>query len=81
MSCEKRSSLKEGYLVRYADDFKIICRDWRSAQRWYHAVILYLKDRLKLDISPEKSQIINLRKRESEFLGFTIRAKKRVKSE
>jgi RNA-directed DNA polymerase len=32
-----RSSLKEGYLVRYADDFKIICRDWKSAQRWYHA--------------------------------------------
>jgi RNA-directed DNA polymerase len=72
-----RSSLKEGYLVRYADDFKIICRDWRSAQRWYHAVILYLKDRLKLDVSPEKSQIINLRKRESEFLGFTIRANKK----
>ncbi|MDQ8738679.1 group II intron reverse transcriptase/maturase [Paenibacillus sp. LHD-38] len=72
-----RSSLKEGYLVRYADDFKIICRDWRSAQRWYHAVVLYLKDRLKLDVSPEKSQIINLRKRESEFLGFTIRANKK----
>jgi RNA-directed DNA polymerase len=72
-----RSSLKEGYLVRYADDFKIICRDWKSAQRWYHAVVLYLKDRLKLDVSPEKSQIINLRKRESEFLGFTIRANKK----
>ena len=28
--CAKiRSSLKEGYLVRYADDFKIICRDWK----------------------------------------------------
>jgi RNA-directed DNA polymerase len=74
-----RTSLKEGYLVRYADDFKIICRDWKSAQKWYHAVVLYLKDRLKLDISPEKSQIINLRKRESEFLGFTIRANKKGK--
>ncbi len=38
---------------------------------------LYLKDRLKLEISPEKSQIVNLRKRESEFLGFTIRANKK----
>jgi RNA-directed DNA polymerase len=74
-----RTSLKEGYLVRYADDFKIICRDWKSAQKWYHAVVLYLKDRLKLDISPEKSQIVNLRKRESEFLGFTIRANKKGK--
>jgi hypothetical protein len=34
---------------------------------------------LKLDISPEKSQVINLRKRESEFLGFTIRANKKGK--
>lgn len=58
---------------------KIICRDWKSAQKWYHAVVLYLKDRLKLDISPEKSQIVNLRKRESEFLGFTIRANKKGK--
>ena len=42
-------------------------------------LVLYLKDRLKLDISPEKSQIVNLRKRESEFLGFTIRANKKGK--
>lgn len=70
----KKTNLKEGYIVRYADDFKILCRDWKSAQKWYHAVRLYLKDRLKLEISPEKSKIINLRKRESEFLGFAIKA-------
>jgi len=79
---KKRTNLKEGYLVRYADDFKILCRDGKTAQKWYHAVRLYLKERLKLDISPEKSQIVNLRKRKSEFLGFTIKAnikrKKRV---
>lgn len=79
---KKRTNLKEGYLVRYADDFKILCRDGKTAQKWYHAVRLYLKERLQLDISPEKSQIVNLRKRESEFLGFTIKAnakrKKRV---
>ena len=48
---KRRSTLKEGYIVRYADDFKILCRDWRTAHKWYHAVKLYLKDRLKLDIS------------------------------
>ncbi|WP_408006423.1 group II intron reverse transcriptase/maturase [Pseudalkalibacillus sp. A8] len=74
---KKRTNLKEGYLVRYADDFKILCRDGKTAQRWYHAVRLFLKERLHLDISPEKSQIVNLRKRESEFLGFTIRANKK----
>lgn len=76
---KKRTHLKEGYIVRYADDFKIICRDWKTAEKWYHAVKLYLKERLKLDISPEKSKIINLRKNESSFLGFTIRANRKRK--
>ncbi|OMD23006.1 group II intron reverse transcriptase/maturase [Paenibacillus odorifer] len=73
----KKTRLKEGYLVRYADDFKIFCRDWRTAQKWYVAVRLYLKERLKLELSPDKSKIVNLRKRPSEFLGFTIRAVKK----
>ncbi|QQK79909.1 group II intron reverse transcriptase/maturase [Salicibibacter cibi] len=76
-NAKKRSRLKEGYLIRYADDFKILCKDGETAQKWYHAVRLYLRDRLKLDISPEKSHIVNMRKRESEFLGFTIRADKK----
>jgi RNA-directed DNA polymerase len=76
---KKRTYLKEGYLVRYADDFKILCRDWKTAEKWYHAVKLFLKERLKLDISPEKSKIINLRKHESAFLGFTIRANRKGK--
>ena len=72
----KTSKLKEGFIVRYADDFKILCRDWKTAQKWYNAVKLYLKERLKLDVSPEKSKVINLRKNESEFLGFVIKAVK-----
>lgn len=76
---KNRTHLKEGYIVRYADDFKIICRDWKTAEKWYHAVKLFLKERLKLDISPEKSKIINLRKNESAFLGFTIRANRKGK--
>lgn len=75
----RSTNLKEGFIVRYADDFKILCRDWRSAQKWYHAARLYLKERLKLDISPEKSKVINLRKHSSEFLGFTIRATRKGK--
>ncbi|MDN8588667.1 group II intron reverse transcriptase/maturase [Paenibacillus sp. 11B] len=70
----KKTKLKEGFIVRYADDFKILCRNWETAKKWYHAVRLYLKNRLKLDISPEKSKIQNLRKKKSEFLGFTIKA-------
>ncbi|MCM3454774.1 group II intron reverse transcriptase/maturase [Heyndrickxia oleronia] len=73
----KESNLKEGYIVRYADDFKIICRDYKTAIKWFYAVKEYLLKRLGLEISSEKSKIINLRKRSSEFLGFELRAKKK----
>ncbi|MEV2911441.1 group II intron reverse transcriptase/maturase, partial [Paenibacillus larvae] len=70
----RTTKLKEGFIVRYADDFKILTKDYHMAKKWFHGVKGYLKDRLKLDISPEKSKIVNLRKKKSEFLGFTIRA-------
>lgn len=56
----KKTNLKEGYIVRYADDFKVLCRDYQAAVKWFHVVRLYLKDRLKLDLSEGKSKITNL---------------------
>ncbi len=69
----KYTNLKDGYIVRYADDFKIMCRRYSEAQRWYHATVDFLKKRLKLDISPEKSKVVNMRKNSSIFLGFKIK--------
>ena len=71
----KESKLKEVYLVRYADDFKIFCRDYKTAQKIYNATRLWLKERLDLDISPEKSKITNLRRNYTEFLGFKLKVK------
>ena len=34
----KKSNLKEMRIVRYADDFKIFCRNRKDADRAYHAV-------------------------------------------
>ncbi|MED3553870.1 group II intron reverse transcriptase/maturase [Cytobacillus praedii] len=73
-SLRRASQLKEGYIVRYADDFRILARDSETAWKWFHAVKGYLKDRLRLDISKEKSKVINLRKRSSVFLGYKIKA-------
>lgn len=73
----RRSRLKEMYIVRYADDFKIFCPNKDTAQKAYTAVKLWLKDRLKLDISPEKSKIVNLKQHYSEFLGFKLKVKKK----
>lgn len=72
-----RTNLKKGFLIRYADDFKILCKDSETAWKWFYAVKDFLKNRLKLDISNEKSKVINLRKRHTEFLGFKIKAIKK----
>jgi len=73
----RKTNVKEMWMVRYADDFKIFCRDYKTAERTFHAVKGWLKDRLKLDISPEKSKIVNLRKSYSEFLGFKLKVRKK----
>lgn len=70
----RESNLKECYIVRYADDFKIFCRKLSDAVKMFEAVKLWLKERLGLEISPEKSKIVNLKKSYSEFLGFKITA-------
>lgn len=73
----KTTNLKECYIVRYADDFKIFCRSYEDAQKMYVATKQWLKERLKLDTSPEKSKVLNLRKNYSEFLGFKLKAIKK----
>lgn len=70
----KKTKLKQCFIVRYADDFKIVCGDYKTAQKLYIATKEWLKDRLKLDISPDKSKVTNLRKNNTEFLGFKIKA-------
>lgn len=69
----KKTNLKEVFIVRYADDFKIFCRDHKTAFKVYKAVTMWLKERLSLDISPEKSKVTNIRKNYTEFLGFKLK--------
>lgn len=75
----KKTKLKEMYLVRYADDFKIFCRNRKDAERVKIAVEKWLKERLHLETSPEKSKITNLRRHYSEFLGFKLKLEERPK--
>ena len=70
----KQTGLKEMYIVRYADDFKIFCRNYQDAKRSFEAIKKWLKERLKLDISLEKSKIVNLKKNYSEYLGIEVKA-------
>lgn len=75
----RRSNLKEIAFVRYADDFKIFTTSYQNAVKLFHATKNWLKERLGLDISPEKSKVINLKKKYSEFLGFKLKVVKRGK--
>jgi len=75
----KTSNLKEFFVVRYADDFKILCKDYKTARKIYIATRNWLKERLGLEISPEKSKITNVRKGKTEFLGFALFVEKKRK--
>ena len=75
----RRSRLKEVHAVRYADDFKIFCPTHEDAVKAYKATEMWLKDRLCLDISPDKSKVVNLKRQYSEFLGFKLKVRKKGK--
>jgi group II intron reverse transcriptase/maturase len=76
----RTTKLKEMWIVRYADDFRIFCRSAKEAERTKIAVEKWLKERLKLDISQEKTRIIDARKKSMEFLGFQIKVHKKNKN-
>ena len=73
----RNTNLKEIFVVRYADDFKIFCKDYETAQKIYTATRDWLKERLGLEISPDKSKITNARKGKTEFLGFALFVRKK----
>lgn len=73
----KKTKLKRMFIVRYADDFKIFTDSHEKAIKIYYAVKGYLKDRLGLDVSTEKTMVTNLRRNKSEFLGFSLKAVKK----
>jgi len=73
------TKLKECYLVRYADDFKIFCKKHSEAVKLFEATKQWLWERLGLEISPEKSKIVNVKRHYSEFLGFKLRVREKGK--
>ena len=69
----RKTKLKEMYIVRYADDFRIFCRTKTAAEKTKIAVTRWLQERLKLEVSPDKTRVVNVKKKYSEFLGFKIK--------
>lgn len=73
----RKTQLKEMYIVRYADDFRIFCRTKTDADKTLVAVTQWLEKRLRLQVSPEKTRIVNVKRKYSDFLGFKIKVHKK----
>lgn len=69
----RNTNLKEMYIIRYADDFRIFCRKYEDAVRSKEAITQWIETRLKLEVSQEKTRIVNVRQKYMEFLGFKIK--------
>ena len=73
----RNTRLKEMYIVRYADDFRIFCRTANEANRTMSAVKQWLEQRLHLEVSDEKSRVVNLKENYSDFLSIKMRLKQK----
>jgi group II intron reverse transcriptase/maturase len=73
---KKRSNLKPAYLVRYADDWVLITSSKSNAEKWKRRIAKYLKCKLKLTLSEDKTSITDIRKKPIHFLGFTYKVVK-----
>lgn len=73
----KRTNLKEMYIIRYADDFRILCRKKHDAEKLKHALEEWVNNRLNLKIDTNKLKIVNLKRNYISFLGFEIKAVKK----
>ena len=76
----KKTRLKKGVHVRYADDMLILCPSKNEAERWYYALSNKLEKGLKVKVNHEKSSIINLSNGEKFiYLGYEFYYNKKKK--
>lgn len=61
--------------VRFADDVKILCPTYPVARNMLDKTTKWLNNRLSLQVSDEKTKIINLKRNYSIFLGFKFKIK------
>ncbi len=57
-------------LVRYADDFVVLCREGSGAPL---GVVRHVLGRLGLSLNEQKTRVVNARRECFEFLGFSLR--------
>lgn len=66
-----KHELKAKYYIRYVDDFVLLHRDRKVLEKWKSEIDAFLKEKLELELHPEKSKIIPLRNGIT-LLGFRV---------
>jgi hypothetical protein len=66
-----KHELKAQYYIRYVDDFVILHESKEQLEQWKAQINDFLKERLKIELHPSKSHILNL-KSGINFLGFRV---------
>jgi RNA-directed DNA polymerase len=64
-----KHKLKIKYYIRYVDDFVILHKSKEQLETWKTEFENFLKEKLNLELHPDKSRIINLSKG-VDFVGF-----------
>lgn len=68
------------YNFRYADDWVILTSTEQEAYRLKSMLAKYFKQKLKLELSEEKTYVTDLRKDGIHFLGFIVKAERKRKT-
>jgi len=66
-----KHTLKAKYYIRYVDDFVILHHSKKQLRIWKKEIENFLRDKLKIELHPQKSKILNLNDGIN-FLGFKI---------
>jgi hypothetical protein len=64
-----KHKLKIKYYIRYVDDFTILHKSKLQLKIWKYAIEKFLREKLKIELHPQKSSIISL-SRGIDFVGF-----------
>jgi len=64
-----KHTLRAKYYIRYVDDFVIFHKSMKQLEAWKEEIDKFLKEKLKINLHPDKSRIIPL-KRGVDFVGF-----------
>lgn len=70
----RKTNLKIGIHVRYADDILVLCKSYEDAVRFKYSVINYLTKHMKLEINEDKTKIYDLTQEKMKYLGYDFYA-------